>query len=106
MTKKSHYGGSAFSNPQPPTPKPEPLSLELEVGLYFFPHRGALDFHVIRQSVFVRRIRFTRDQGLQVAAARRRDAEAVRGDVFTRDLLFLVGDFRERDVADGPLVWL
>src|SRR5215472_3507599 len=72
--------------------------LELEFVLELAPHRHALDTHVVGQTVAVRRISLPGDQRLEVTATGRRDAEAVLADVLPRQLLFLVGNFRERHV--------
>src|SRR5215472_16626034 len=78
---------------------------DLEFVLELARHRHALDVHVVRQTVAVRRISFARDQGLEVTATRRGDAEAVLADELARQLLFLVGDLGERHVTDRPAVW-
>src|SRR6185312_3337133 len=79
--------------------------LQLEVGLHLLAYRRALDFHIVGQSVLVGRISLAGHERLQIAAAGRGDAEPVLRDEFARNFLFLVGDFRERYVTDGPLVW-
>src|SRR5687767_10366826 len=55
------------------------LRLEFRVELLL--HRHALDLHVLRQPILVRRIVFTADQRLEIGAALLGDAEAVLGDV-------------------------
>src|SRR3954468_13586213 len=52
-----------------------------ERSVQLLPDRRALDPHVFRQAVLVRRVILALDQRLQVFAALLRDAEAVLGDV-------------------------
>src|SRR6188472_1291437 len=56
----------------------------LELGIELLLHSHALDRHVIRQPVLVRRIVLARDQWLEVGAAFFGDAEPVLGDEVAR----------------------
>src|ERR1700674_1603012 len=79
-------------------------SRDLEVAGELPAHRDALDAHVVRQPVAVRRIGLTGDQRLEVAAAGLGDAEAIRADVPGGELFLLVGDLRERHLPHHPFV--
>src|SRR5882757_2383949 len=71
-----------------------------------FDNADTLERDIGGQPVAVGRVVFAADERLQIGAAGRGNAEPVRRDEMARDLLFLVGDRRQRRLADAPAVGL
>src|SRR6516165_10030072 len=101
--KAAHYSTPRML-PYRPRARTAASRSDLEFALELAPHRHALDSYVVGQTVAVGRISLPGDQRLEVTPTRHGDAEAVLADVFARQLLFLVGNFGERHVADRPAV--
>src|ERR1700733_5295464 len=64
----------------------------------------ALDGRVARQTPRIGWIVFPADQRLEIASAGRGDPESIGREEGARHLLFLIGDRRQRCLADGPAV--